>query len=242
MTDRIDQKAPLVRSPSCHSVVYGVHGAAGTTGWKALFTRRDLQSQTEAAEWAHLPAGAVSGEHRHTRTEEIYLILEGVGEYFLNGKSCPAGPGFLALMTPGNTHGLRNVGDGVLNWWVIETITPQTQAVLAGLDDIPRSDSEMPTIADLNTTSRVDTSPTFNGPLKCVERHTPSQGDELTFSTSKEEIACFLNKGAGQLSFGETAIEVTAPCSFLIPMGAKAQFEPATDSEVFAVHLKVGVQ
>lgn len=233
------ERAPLLRSPLPHAVVYGVHGATGTTGWTGLFTRRDLASATEAVEWAHLPPGAVSGEHRHTRTEEIYLILEGAGDYVLNGQIHPAKPGCLALMTPGHTHGLRNVGAGPLNWWVIETLTPATQTVLSDQPRSLRSHLMTPYIADLTVTPRVETTDCFTGPLSAVERHTPQATETLALEARGMEIACFLNRGTGRLRFANTDVELTAPCSFLIPLSGSALFEAEEEAEVYAVYLKV---
>lgn len=234
------KRAPLWRSPLPHAMVYGVHGAHGTTGWTGLFTRRDLASTTEAVEWAHLPPGAVSGEHRHTRTEEIYLILEGEGDYVLDGQIHAAKPGFLALMTPGHTHGLRNAGAGPLNWWVIETLTPETQAVLNGQSHSPRTTPMTPHVADLTTTPRVETADSFTGPLAAVERHTPHATECLGLEAKGMEIACFLNRGAGRLRFADTEVELTAPYSFLIPMSGNVLFEAQEDAEIYAVYLKVG--
>ena len=44
-------------TPTGQATVLGVHGAAGTTGWMAFYTRRELESVTEAVEWAPLPQG-----------------------------------------------------------------------------------------------------------------------------------------------------------------------------------------
>ncbi|WP_158013531.1 hypothetical protein [Carbonactinospora thermoautotrophica] len=61
------------------SEVYGVHGAEGLTYWKCLARRDGLAGPWEAVEWASVPPGGVSGEHLHTRTEEVYFILSGRG-------------------------------------------------------------------------------------------------------------------------------------------------------------------
>lgn len=233
------QKVLHVRSPFLNSSVYGVHGAIGMTGWKGLFTRRHFASHTEAVEWAHLPVSTVSGEHRHTRTEEIYLILEGEGEYFLNGKSCHAEPGFLALMTPGNTHGLRNVGKGHLNWWVIETITPETQAILAGQESISGSRKMLPRTVDMKVTPLVETAGTFEGPLKAVERHTLASGEEINLGGNGMETACFVNQGSGYLNFFDINVDILAPSSFLIPISEMAKFKSHEDTELFVVYLEV---
>ena len=228
---------PRPRSPYGHATVLGVHGAAGTTGWKAFYTRRELESATEAVEWATLPPGGVSGEHRHTRTEEIYLILDGTGEFFLNGIPHQVSPGSLALTTPGNTHGLRNTGTTTLNWWVIETLTRHTQNCLAGTHHTERS--PMPaSIHNLHATPRVVTQGTFDGPLTAIERHTLAPGQSLSIGKTGAEIAGFLNTGSATLSFADTTATIDAPTSFLVPSGSPATVTADTDVELFAVELR----
>lgn len=227
---------PRPRTPHGHATVLGVHGAEGTTGWKAFYTRRELKSATEAIEWATLPPEAVSGEHLHSRTEEIYLILDGTGEFFLNGEPHPVRPGTLALTTPGNTHGLRNTGTSTLNWWVIETLTPHTQNVLEGTRHT--ESATMPAqIHDLNTTARVQTGGTFDGPLASIERHTLTAGQTLGLGKDGAEIAGFLNKGSATLSFAGSAAQIEAPTSFLVPDGSPASLTAASNVELFSVEL-----
>ncbi|WGM20717.1 cupin domain-containing protein [Paenarthrobacter sp. OM7] len=228
---------PRPRTPTGHATVLGVHGAAGTTGWKAFYTRRELESATEAVEWATLPPGGVSGEHRHTRTEEIYLVLEGTGEFFLNGTAHQVSPGTLALTTPGNTHGLRNTGSTTLNWWVIETLTPHTQSYLEGTLHTERP--PMPArIHDLHATPRVETQGTFDGPLAAIERHTLAAGQSLNLGKPGAEIAGFLNTGSATLSFADTTATIDAPTSFLVPNGSPASLAATSDVELFAVELR----
>ncbi|OFI39409.1 hypothetical protein BIU82_13840 [Arthrobacter sp. SW1] len=234
----LPQVPPRPRTPAGHATVLGVHGAEGQTGWKAFYTRRELASPTEAVEWATLPPGAVSGEHRHTRTEEIYLILDGTGEFFLNGAPHPVRRGTLALTTPGNVHGLRNSGATTLNWWVIETLTPRTQNALNGTSHTETAPMSAQ-IFDLNTTARIDTQGTFDGPLTAVERHTTMPGHTLTFGQDNTEIAGFLNQGTAQLSFPGSTARIQAPASFLVPAGTSATLTPETDGELFTVELKI---
>lgn len=122
----------IVSDLSEPSVVYGVHGADGRSAWKLLTRRTGLAGDWEAVEWAWLPPGGVSGEHLHTRTEEVYLILTGRGEILLNGTPTEVGPGDVILTGVGSVHGLRNIGDDDVSWLVIEISSPQTAAVLRG--------------------------------------------------------------------------------------------------------------
>jgi mannose-6-phosphate isomerase-like protein (cupin superfamily) len=107
------------------STVYGVHGTVGQSWWKCLSRTPGPVGPWEAVEWASLPPGGVSGEHQHSRTEEIYIVLCGHGEIALNGRIHPAGPGDVILTRVGDRHGLTNTGDEQLDWLVIELTARQ---------------------------------------------------------------------------------------------------------------------
>jgi uncharacterized cupin superfamily protein len=113
------------------SVVYGVHGTEGASSWKCLARRNDLFGSWEAVEWAGLPPGGVSGEHVHSRTEELYFIISGTGVMRLDGRDYPVRGGDLILNGIGTRHGLRNVGADRLTWLVIEVVGPLTAAVFS---------------------------------------------------------------------------------------------------------------
>lgn len=112
------------------SRVYGVHGSEGLSLWKCLARRAGLFGSWEAVEWAWIPPGGVSGEHLHTRTEEIYFILSGRGQITLDGRSYQVRAGDLILTSVGTRHGLRNTGTEGLGWLVIEVASPATAMAL----------------------------------------------------------------------------------------------------------------
>lgn len=112
------------------SRVYGVHGSEGLSLWKCLARRAGLFGSWEAVEWAWIPPGGVSGEHLHTRTEEIYFILSGRGQITLDGRSYQVLAGDLILTSVGTRHGLRNTGTEGLGWLVIEVASPATAMAL----------------------------------------------------------------------------------------------------------------
>jgi mannose-6-phosphate isomerase-like protein (cupin superfamily) len=111
------------------SVVHNVHGAPGASWWKCFARRNDLFGSWEAVEWAALPPGGISGEHVHSRTEELYFIVSGNGIMLLDGQEYPVQSGDLILNGLGTRHGLRNVGDCQLTWLVIEVVGPLMAAV-----------------------------------------------------------------------------------------------------------------
>lgn len=122
----------IVGDTSSASQIQDVHGAAGASAWKCFARRTWLSGDWEAVEWAQIPAGGISGEHLHSRTEEVYFIISGRGEILLDGVATEVGPGDVILTGIGTTHGLRAIGDEGVSWLVIEVSGPATAAVLRG--------------------------------------------------------------------------------------------------------------
>lgn len=224
------------------ATVYGVHGAAGRTRWKAFAGRRQLGSPTEAVEWASIPPGGISGEHRHTRTEELYLIVSGRGEVLLNGVPHPVGAGSVALTGVGNVHGLRNTGPDELNWWVIETMPPTTTALLSATCP-PHGGSPLSNavVADLFAQGSVETTGIFSGPMHRIDLVDIAAGSERVVGRADAELAIYIHFGQGtghSRAAGEPVRLVSDTC-LLVPAGAQLTLAADTDLRASVVALKV---
>jgi lysophospholipase L1-like esterase/mannose-6-phosphate isomerase-like protein (cupin superfamily) len=57
-----------------------------------------------------LHPGSAIGYHLHDK-DEIYYVLTGTGELTMNGETSMVGPGTAILTRPGDSHGLRQVGE-----------------------------------------------------------------------------------------------------------------------------------
>ncbi|MFE3186627.1 cupin domain-containing protein [Streptomyces violascens] len=221
------------------ATVHGVHGAAGVTHWKAFAGRRQLASPTEAVEWASIPPYGLSGEHRHTRTEEIYLVLRGEGEFLYNGTAHPVRPGSLALTAIGNVHGLRNTGDAHLDWWVIETIPPTTDAVLNGTASRTPGVPTMrpPALHDLFKERTVTTEGVFSGPLRSIDVVELEAAEHRTLGRLDAELAVFVHDGQGTVRTDGAIADLTANTCLTLGAGAAARFEPTTRLRLLVVTL-----
>lgn len=223
------------------SVVYGVHGTAGDSRWKCLARRAGLYGAWEAVEWAWLPPGGVSGEHRHTRTEEVYFILSGRGEMWINGHRREVKPGHLVLTSLGVQHGLRNVSEEGLGWLVIELLSPATDAVLNRRardvqDDSSRggtrawqqvkSQSRNPeespmnaVILNLRQTPEVDPRSVFTGPLRKIQLVNLQPGQKAELSAVDAEHTLFVLSGSGQAaSSKEACVSLKYGVSVTLPL------------------------
>lgn len=221
------------------SLVYGVHGSPGCTRWACLASRRDLRSPCEAVEWASVPAGGVSGEHLHTRTEEIYFVLSGRGDVLLNGKPHPVRPGSLVLTGVGSTHGLRNTGTADLDWLVVETLAPATASAIAGR---PTCHGDMPVkvalVIDMTERLLVDTTDVFSGPLTTVEVMKVPLGTTHRLHATDKEFSVFTLRGCGTVRRGAEEVLLTEGVCVTLPLGPAADVTAGEEIlEIFVVTL-----
>lgn len=237
----------VVGNPEVRATVHGVHGAEGRTHWKAFAGRRQLQSPTEAIEWASIPPGGVSGEHLHTRTEELYLLLSGSGDLLLNGVAHPVRTGSLALTGVGSVHGLRNTGDTVLDWWVIETLPPATRAALSGEWPIQGGGAmNSAVVFDLFEQKSVDTAGIFTGPMRHIDLVDLPAASLTTIGRPDAELAVYVHAGEGEVSQdgpgAAGATRLTADTCLLLPAGSRAEFSADSDLRMTVVTLAVEAQ
>ena len=59
-----------------------------------------------------LPPGAGIGEHVHEHETELFYVLRGQGEMLQDGVWMPLAPGDATSTGDGQSHALRNTGDG----------------------------------------------------------------------------------------------------------------------------------
>lgn len=95
-------------------------------GWEFWFVPTRLSptfnfkmTQVAAKSANHAP-------HKHPE-EEIYFILEGRAEFFLEGKTRTVGANSTMFCPSGSLHGIRNVGDAPLRYAVIKANYPHEE-------------------------------------------------------------------------------------------------------------------
>jgi len=65
------------------------------------------------------PGGATHPPHAHVE-DELFFVLEGTAEFFLDGDSAEVGPMTSLYCPPDSRHGIRNIGKGELKYLVIK--------------------------------------------------------------------------------------------------------------------------
>jgi mannose-6-phosphate isomerase-like protein (cupin superfamily) len=66
-----------------------------------------------------LPPGGEIGEEVHTKTDQLFVIVEGKGEAVLEGKKQPAGEHNVIFVTAGTVHNIRNTGKNDLKLFTV---------------------------------------------------------------------------------------------------------------------------
>src|SRR5690554_1626878 len=67
--------------------------------------------RTNGVVW-YIPPGEEVPAHYHPSTDDVWIVLEGEGEYYLgNGETYPLKPGIVALAEKGQIHGVKVTGD-----------------------------------------------------------------------------------------------------------------------------------
>ncbi len=88
-------------------------------GYQYWFVDRDFLDGRTLKLSVVAPHAATHAPHSHVE-DEIFFVLEGTAEFFLDGKTKVAGPNS-SFYCPSNVqHGIRNVGDTELKYLVIK--------------------------------------------------------------------------------------------------------------------------
>ncbi|MFE7561497.1 cupin domain-containing protein [Kitasatospora sp. NPDC057500] len=203
------RSAVVIADTTAPADVHGVHGAAGITQWTCLARRAGLDGDWEAVEWARIPAGGISGEHLHTRTREVYVLLAGEGEVTLDGRPHAVRAGDAVLTAVGTRHGLRNTGAGPLEWLVIEL-----PADPAAPDQVGST-----VVRDLRRTGPLDPSAVIGGPLRLL-RHVELAGGERDFLLADGiEHTAFVIGGNGRAGTAGIRVPLRPGTAFTLPLG-----------------------
>jgi mannose-6-phosphate isomerase-like protein (cupin superfamily) len=231
------RSAVIVASTREVADVYGVHGTEGLTHWTCLARRTGLHGDWEAVEWACLPPGAVSGEHLHTRTEEVYLILRGRGVVTLDGRPHQVAPGDVVLTGLGTRHGLRNTGTEPLEWLVIE---------MTAIDTPTAPIMHSTVVTNLRRVGRVDPRVVFTGPLTGIEVAQLRAAERVELVADTVEHTVYITEGSGRAApFGADTGEVRVPLepgtALTLPLGTGVTLTAGLNGLEY-VHAELGVR
>jgi mannose-6-phosphate isomerase-like protein (cupin superfamily) len=66
------------------------------------------------------PGEALPFRHRHEQNEEVYIFLDGEGEFEADGQMIPIRPGTVIRCAPGSSRAWRNTGEGPMPYLCIQ--------------------------------------------------------------------------------------------------------------------------
>jgi len=238
----------IVGTTARPALVHGVHGAAGQTSWTCFTRRAGLDGDWEAVEWASVPPGGISGEHLHTRTEEVYFLLSGRARVLLDGRAHDLGAGHAVLTAVGSRHALHNIGTEPVSWLVIEILSPQVSRALAEAADqdpagaaFERGAAVKSTVIDLRELGEFDPRKVFAGPLDLIRIESLEPGRELALDADGCEHTLFVLAGRGTAEGPATSVDLLPGTSVTVPRGGRVRVAAGAEGiEFFRARMTVG--
>jgi mannose-6-phosphate isomerase-like protein (cupin superfamily) len=216
--------------------VLGVHGTTGVSYWKCLSRRLGLRGDWEAVEWACLPPGAVSGAHRHTRTEELYFIVSGRGRIAWECDAADVSAGDLIATPLGAWHELTNTGSEPLTWLVIEMSAAVQSAALAGAaarNEPPRTGVPVSLhVVHLRDVAYYDATRALDGPIREIRLVRLTPGQSLDLDASASEYTMFTVSGHGTALAGAATSALEPGVAVTLPLGTQVRAQATDDGEL----------
>jgi mannose-6-phosphate isomerase-like protein (cupin superfamily) len=224
------------------SLVYGMHGGEKLAQWKCLVRRNNLFGAWEAVEWAWLPPGGASGEHLHTRTEQLDYVLSGSGVMTIGGQEYPVTAGDAILTGLGTRHGIRNAGSDELIWLVTEVPGPVMTSAFPS-QRLPNSkgrDGSNAAIVNLREVREVDAQEVLTGPLRRARLMRLRPGESETLVADTQEHVLFTVDGTGSAVMNSATVPLRHGVSVSLPFRGNVTVESGPEGlECFVVSLAV---
>lgn len=79
------------------------------------------------------PGEGMPALHRHKQNEEVYIFLQGTGQFIVDGEQFPVGPGSIVRVDPAGARAWKNDGTTELQFIVLQT--DSKTEVAAGIVD-----------------------------------------------------------------------------------------------------------
>lgn len=94
---------------------------------KRVLAKRDdlIDGRVQMINWASLPAGSSFRAHYHEDMEEVFIILTGLVEMTVDGKSNELRPGDAIVIAPREVHKMKNLTDQDLEYIVLGMTTDE---------------------------------------------------------------------------------------------------------------------
>lgn len=115
------QPVPLAKrivatDASTYRPLTAVHAGAGNMAFTALLNRGAIGPHFNFFHRGEIPAGSGIGHHFHNTVEEMFVILDGEGQFTVNGRTALLRGPAAVVCRMGDSHALLNTGRETLQW------------------------------------------------------------------------------------------------------------------------------
>jgi mannose-6-phosphate isomerase-like protein (cupin superfamily) len=93
-----------------------VHAGAGNMAFAGLLNRGAIGPHFNFLHRGEIPAGSGIGHHFHNTVEEMFVILNGEGQFTVNGRTARLQGPAAVVCRVGDSHALVNTGSETLQW------------------------------------------------------------------------------------------------------------------------------
>ena len=93
-----------------------VHAGAGNMAFAGLLNRGAIGPHFNFLHRGEIPAGSGIGHHFHNTVEEMFVILNGEGQFTVNGRTARLQGPAAVVCRMGDSHALLNTGGETLQW------------------------------------------------------------------------------------------------------------------------------
>ena len=97
-----------------------IHEGAGLCEHSGILHATDFDTPIRFLNYTIIPPGGSFGAHKHGDDNELYIILEGTGEYEQDGVTAPVEAGDIMVNARFAVHGIKNTGAIPMRVLVIE--------------------------------------------------------------------------------------------------------------------------
>ena len=102
-----------------------VHAGAGNMAFAGLLNRGAIGPHFNFLHRGEIPAGSGIGHHFHNTVEEMFVILNGEGQFTVNGRTARLQGPAAVVCRMGDSHALLNTGSETLQWMNFQaSVTP----------------------------------------------------------------------------------------------------------------------
>jgi mannose-6-phosphate isomerase-like protein (cupin superfamily) len=102
-----------------------VHAGAGNMAFAGLLNRGAIGPHFNFLHRGEIPAGSGIGHHFHNTVEEMFVILNGEGQFTVNGRTARLQGPAAVVCRAGDSHALLNTGSETLQWMNFQaSVTP----------------------------------------------------------------------------------------------------------------------